>query len=98
MKIVIEIKGKEVKLSPDEAEKLYLDLDKIFGKNPYPIYPYYPYPYYPYRSDWMWTKIEPYPSTFTWGNDTNLITSNDTFTFTGGYQPTIDELDNSNPP
>ena len=45
--IVIEIKGEETKLSPDEAKKLYLDLVKIYGNTGYPL-PIQPTKCYPF--------------------------------------------------
>lgn len=49
-KINIEIDGKNIELSFDEALKLYNELDSIFGNKteyipypqPYPRYPWYP--------------------------------------------------------
>jgi|APSaa5957512622_1039677.scaffolds.fasta_scaffold36307_4 hypothetical protein len=42
--IVIDIDGKDVKLSKEKALKLRNDLNELFGKdNYYPVYPTYPY-------------------------------------------------------
>ena len=57
MKIVLEdINGKEIKLSIEEAKRVYDELRQMFGENPTcPIYPWYPepepvYPYTPWYS------------------------------------------------
>ena len=49
--IVIEIDGKELKLSPDKAEKLYDELHKLYGQKSIQFGPYIP-PTEPYRHPW----------------------------------------------
>ena len=65
-KITIEVAGKEIELSMEDALKLYHDLNKLF---PEPFTPSLPVPYYPH----LWA--EPYrrwerPVTKTTGNIT----------------------------
>lgn len=61
-KIIIEIDKKEITLTPKQAEKLFDELGKLYGKEKeyVPYYPYYPYTR-PYISDPIWT----------WGTSTN---------------------------
>ena len=40
-------KGKEIKLSLEEARELYSKLSDVCGKSPYYTYPIYPEPVYP---------------------------------------------------
>ena len=66
--IVIEIDGKEFKLTPDKAEKLYDELHKLYGsKNqiPVPFGPYIP-PVEPYAYPWT---IKP---VITYGDGTTI--------------------------
>jgi len=55
-KIILDLEGKEVNLSVEEAERLYNDLGRVFGRRdfiPYPVYPYIPYSYpEPYKIVW----------------------------------------------
>ena len=74
-KIVLDIEGKEISLTPEQAQKLLVVLtDLIGGKKetikekeyvPYPIYPYDP-PYRPYRPWWPYDR--PY---YTWSSTTS---------------------------
>lgn len=48
IKITIQIKGKEVELTPDEAMELKRDLEQLFGgRQEYVPYPVCPYPWNP---------------------------------------------------
>lgn len=53
--IVLNVKGKEIRLSPDEAKELLNCLEDVFGKKEgVTFYPYYVQPYvytYPHYSD-----------------------------------------------
>ena len=43
MEIILKIKGKEERLSPSEAQELFLELKEIFEPMRYPVYPLLPY-------------------------------------------------------
>lgn len=74
--IVIEIDGKELKITPDKAEKLYNELHKLYGQKNAPYIPYTP-------------PIEPY--TYPWTTDKHIITwgPNSTYTDDGLYSIAI---------
>ena len=51
--IVIDIDGKEFKLTPDKAEKLYDELHKLYGAKNQMSIPFGPYtPPEPYKYPW----------------------------------------------
>lgn len=57
MKIKIELAGKEVELTKEEARALWSELSEVFSEKPTPFYPWptvHPYPVYIDR-----TPIEP---------------------------------------
>ena len=55
-KVVIQMGDKEVPLTVEDAKKLHVVLDELFGKEvPYPTFPSYPtYPSYPNWYPWRW--------------------------------------------
>lgn len=57
MIIKIEVNGKEIELSKEDAEKLYRELESIFKRDQIVYVPYYPF--YPYHY-WSGTSLEPY--------------------------------------
>lgn len=67
-KIVLNIEGKEISLTPEQAQKLLVALTDLLGVKkevikekeyvPYPVYPSYPY-----RPYWHWDTY-----TTTWGD------------------------------
>lgn len=59
-KIELDIDGKRISLTPEQAKKLTKDLNELFGEKEKEYVPYpQPYPIYPYRKIWEW-KYEPY--------------------------------------
>lgn len=77
--VVIEIDGKELKLSPDKAEELYDELHKLYGQKNVQSIPFGPYS----------PPIEPY--TYPWTSDKPIITwgPNSTYTDDGIYSIAI---------
>ena len=73
-KIVIDIDGKEISLTPEQSQKLLTALTDLLSVKkeiikekeyvPYPIYPYYP-PYH-YRPYWKYDD-----NVFVWGTASN---------------------------
>lgn len=66
MKILINIAGKNFEVSPQEAERIYNELGKLFGKKQDQSIPYNPYvtPYNPDRIWWEeWKDWKPYTIT-----------------------------------
>lgn len=55
-KITIDIDGKEIEMTLEQAKALHRELGQLFD-SPTPIYPYYPYPYNPIT-----------PGTITWND------------------------------
>ncbi len=89
-KIVLDVEGKEIVLTPEQAKKLHEALDELFGmkeKKEYVPYPYNPYPWYPYRLRWEYSR--PY-ITYTGGGTTagqldapcTMFCSNDSLSIT----------------
>ena len=62
-KVVLEIDGKEINLTIEQAKALKGDLDKLFDteKEYVPYYPFYPATVEPYRVSWTLsgTQIDP---------------------------------------
>ena len=73
-KIEIIIDGKKIKLSLDQAEELYGELDKMFGKDVEYRY-YYPKPAMPYYPYWTYSTCND-----SLGNTTTAIYPNSSIT------------------
>ena len=78
MKIVIDIKGKEIPLEMKDAEELYNELGRIFGEKektkyiPYPVYPTWKWAPYQW---WDGIQITTGGNTYSWSassGDTSL--------------------------
>ena len=78
--IEIEIGGKTIKLSPEEARQLYQELDGILSK-PCTL-PHYSWPYY-----WQWQPYHWNPTTINAdaGRGTTWTTTATDIPLTGGY-------------
>jgi hypothetical protein len=73
-KIVLDIDGKEIELTPEDAKALYFALKELVGEKEVITVPS-PYPVYPYKNPWRYVHPNPYgnPWIITW-NATNTIT------------------------
>ena len=82
-KIELDIDGKVVRLTPEQAKKLKSALDELFGKKvekeyvPYPQ----PYPVIPWRRIWAWDYRPTYYTT-TSGTLCNYSSDNSTLKIT----------------
>ncbi len=69
-KIIIEVGGKEIELTPKQAKRLYDELDELYGKDTDTVYPVIPY--YPYRWRYPWNPPyyigDVFDGTYTYGN------------------------------
>lgn len=84
-KIVLQLSGKEVSLTPEEAKQLFEALGEMFEKKVVHVYEpyrwYWTYPYYGYGGTTvMPTTTTSVPSVWMAGNGTTASLSGDTLT------------------